>query len=130
MSTYIRYGFLKGDQMSDAGAGECCTRRKLAVVWSRSLENQATDVDVGAVRGSIDFDIALCLSESAMQGREKGRKAEKEALEAHGCMWISSCICVRNVPIQLVGGIGTRWVMCYKPYLYTNSTRCLLIFFK
>jgi hypothetical protein len=114
--------------VSNAGARECSACGKLAVVWSVARENLGGEVDVGAVIGGIGCNIALGLSESSMQGGKSDGKGEEEAWEAHGCMWIWSCICVRNVPIQLMEGIGTRWMMCYKPYLWANSTRCFLIF--
>ena len=62
--------------MSNAGAREYSTSGKLAVIWSVSAENQAGGVDVGAVFGGISCNIALCLSESAMQG---GNGDEREA---------------------------------------------------
>jgi hypothetical protein len=113
--------------MSDTSAREYGTSGKLAVVWYVSREHLSGEVDVAAVNGGIGCNIALCLSESAMQGGKSDEKSEKEAGEAHSCMWIWSCICVRNVPIQLNGGISARWVMCYKPYLWAN---CFLFLFE
>lgn len=79
MRSYIFYGSLHSDRMSDAGAGEYSTRGKLAVIWSMPPENQGGGIDVAAVFGGISCNIALCLSESAMKGGKSDGKDEKEA---------------------------------------------------
>jgi hypothetical protein len=64
--------------MGDAGASECSAGGKLAVVWSVFAENDGGEVDVGAVVGDIGCDIALCLSESTIQGGKSDGEDEKE----------------------------------------------------